>query len=304
MQAWYNRPKMTRKFKILLILLVVMAIGVASFLLFKDANVAVFEPAGTVAAKERQLMIITLLLSIIVVLPVFTMLFVIVWKYREKNAVAAGREYKPDWDHQRSAEFFWWAIPCAIILVLAVITWRSTHELDPYRALDSDKKPLTVQVVALQWKWLFIYPEQNVASVNYLQIPEDTPVNFEITSDAPMNSFWIPKLGGQVYAMEGMTTQLHLMADAPGDYVGSSANLSGKGFAGMDFLVRSSTSGDFSKWVAAARQSRHDLTQAEYANLAKPSEHNPHYFYSSVAPGLYDTIVNKYMAHDHQEMSY
>lgn len=295
---------MARKFKPMLGLLLLLVTGVVVAFALKDAHFAVFEPAGSVASQERHLMIITLLLSVIVVVPVFVMTFIIVWKYREKNAVAAGREYKPEWDRQNWIEFVWWAIPCVIILVLAVITWRGTHQLDPYKALDSHKKPLTIQVVALQWKWLFIYPEQNIASVNYVQFPEDTPINFQITSDAPMNSFWIPKLGGQIYAMEGMTTQLNLMADKPGDYIGSSANLSGKGFAGMDFAVRSSTDSDFSKWVDASRRANHSLTIEEYNALAKPSEHNPHYFYSTVAPDLYDTIVNKYMAHDHQEMSY
>jgi cytochrome o ubiquinol oxidase subunit 2 len=293
---------MTKKFKFLPILLIVLIVGALGFFLFKDAHIAVFEPAGTVAAKERNLMTITLLLSVFVVVPVFVMTFLIVWRYRAGNAKAKGREYKPNWDRQRSVEAIWWGIPCFIILILAVITWRGTHELDPYRALSSSKKPLTVQVVALQWKWLFIYPEQNVASVNYLQIPEDTPINFEITSDAPMNSFWIPRLGGQMYAMEGMSTQLHLMADQPGTYTGSSANLSGKGFADMDFLVQSSTDQDFSKWVKTVKQTSHSLTMDEYTKLAKPSEHNAHYYYSSVKTDLYGTIINKFMAH--QDMSY
>ena len=243
-------------------------------------------------------MTFTLLLSIFVVVPVFVMTFFIVWRYRADVAEEKGRDYKPNWDKNALIETIWWGIPCLIILVLAVVTWCSTHDLDPYKALDSSKKPLKVQVVALQWKWLFIYPEQRVASVNYLQIPEDTPIDFEITSDAPMNSFWIPRLGGQVYAMQGMTTQLHLMADEPGKFTGSSANLSGKGFAGMDFLVRSSTDQDFSDWVTAAKKTHHDLTTAEYKTLARPSEHNPHYYYGAVAPNLYDTIVNKFMAHE------
>jgi len=271
-------------------------------LVFKDGNLAVFEPAGTIAAKERDLMVITLLLSIFVVVPVFIMTFFIVWRYRADHAEAKGREYKPDWDRQLSVEAVWWGIPCLIILILAVITWRSTHQLDPYRAIDSPKKPITIQVVALQWKWLFIYPEQNVAAVNYLQIPEDTPINFEITSDAPMNSFWIPQLGGQMYAMEGMTSQLHLMANQPGTYSGVSANLSGAGFADMKFLVRASSGQEFSNWLKTVKQTHHDLTMDEYNRLAKPSEKNAHYYYSTVKPGLYDTIVNKFMAH--QDMSY
>lgn len=288
---------MTKKSKLLPVVLILLAVGVVTALALK-AHIAVFEPAGTIAAKERNLMIFTLLLSVFVVVPVFVMTFFIVWRYRAGAAEEKGREYKPNWDRNRLVESVWWGIPCLIILVLAVVTWRATHELDPYKDLSSSKKPLTVQVVALQWKWLFIYPEQNVATVNYLQIPEDTPINFEITSDAPMNSFWIPRLGGQVYAMEGMTTELHLMATEPGMYTGSSANLSGKGFAGMDFTVRSSSERDFSNWVETAKQTKHHLTNSEYDKLAKPSEHNPHYYYGTVAPGLYDTIVNKFMAHE------
>jgi len=288
---------MTKKSKLLPIVLILLLVGVVAMFAFKG-HIAIFEPAGTVAAKERNLMIFTLLLSVIVVVPVFAMTFFIVWRYRADAAEEKGREYKPNWDRNRVVESIWWGIPCIIIVILAIVTWRSTHELDPYKALNSSKKPLNVQVVALQWKWLFIYPEQNIATVNYLQIPEDTPINFKITSDAPMNSFWIPRLGGQVYAMEGMTSELHLMANEPGMYTGSSANLSGKGFAGMDFTVRSSTERDFSHWVETAKQTRHYLTMDEYDKLAKPSEHNPHYYYGSVAPKLYDTIVNKFMAHE------
>ena len=289
---------MPKKSKLLPILLLVLILGALGFFLFKDVHLAVFEPAGTIAAKERNLMVITLLLSVLVVVPVFVMTFFIVWRYRAAPAEAKRRDYKPNWDRQLSVEVVWWGIPCLIILILASITWRATHELDPYRALSSSKKPLTVQVVALQWKWLFIYPEQNIATVNYLQIPEDTPINFEITSDAPMNSFWIPKLGGQMYAMEGMSTQLHLMASQPGTYTGSSANLSGKGFAGMTFLVRSSTSQDFSTWVKTTKQTHHNLTMDEYTKLSMPSEHNAHYYYSDVKDGLYDTIITKFMTHE------
>ena len=288
---------MTKKSKLLPIVLILLLVGAVTAFALKG-HIAVFEPAGTIAAKERNLMVFTLLLSVFVVVPVFVMTFFIVWRYRADAAEEKRREYRPDWDRNKLIESIWWGIPCLIILVLAVVTWRATHELDPYRPLSTSKKPLTVQVVALQWKWLFIYPEQNIATVNYLQIPEDTPINFEITSDAPMNSFWIPRLGGQVYAMEGMTSKLHLMADEPGMYTGSSANLSGKGFAGMDFTVRSSTERDFMNWVETAKQTRHHLTMTEYTKLAKPSEHNPHYYYSTVTPNLYGTIVNKFMAHE------
>jgi cytochrome o ubiquinol oxidase subunit 2 len=229
---------------------------------------------------------------LIVVIPVFVLTFGIAWKYRASNTKA---KYSPDWDHNRTAETIWWLIPTAIIGVLAIITWQSSHDLDPYKALDSARKPVTVQVVALQWKWLFIYPEQGIASVNMLEFPEDTPVNFEITGDAPMNSFWIPQLGGQVYAMAGMTTKLHLMADKPGNYDGSSANLSGQGFAGMRFTAKAVTQADFDAWTTSMRRSPTALTTSEYNNLAKPSENNAVKSYVATEPDLYDRIIMKYM---------
>jgi len=182
-----------------------------------------------------------------------------------------------------------------IILILAVLTWNSSHDLDPFKPIVSDKPPITIQVVALQWKWLFIYPQQNIASVNIIQFPNQTPINFEVTADAPMNSFWIPQLGGQIYAMPGMSTQLHLMADTEGTYRGSSANISGKGFAGMNFSAKSTSQADFDQWVALVHQTRNNLSLAKYNNLAKPSQNNPLSYYSSSQSGLYDRVVMKYM---------
>lgn len=205
-------------------------------------DIAVLNPEGLIGQKQRDLLIFATLLSMIVIVPVFVMTGLIAWRYRASNTKAT---YSPDWDHSRLFETIWWGVPIAIILVLGVVTWKSSHDLDPYRALDSDVKPLRVQVIAMQWKWLFIYPEQEIASVNYLQIPEKTPINFEITADAPMNAFWIPKLGSQVYAMNGMTTKLHLIANNQGTYRGSSANISGEGFADMVFSTVATSKDDF-----------------------------------------------------------
>ena len=289
---------MAKKLKVLLAFLIAAILIGGIIFAMRGHTVQLLSPAGTLAKEQRDLMFITLFLSIFVVVPVFAMTIAIVWRYRENSATAKNRDYKPNWDHQWKAETLWWGIPCAIILVLAVITWQSTHKLDPYRALDSDKKPLTIQVVALQWKWLFIYPDQNMASVNFVQVPTDRPVNFEITADAPMNSFWIPQLGGQVYAMEGMTTQLHLEATKDGDYRGVSANLSGKGFAGMHFTARATSEDDFATWQKQVKQTHKNLSTSEYNYLAKPTENNPKTYYSTVQPGLYDTIVGKFMAHE------
>jgi len=219
-----------KKYKPLLGVVLLLGIVLLFATLIRGHTVAVFDSKGLIADKQRRLIITTVLLSLIVVVPVYVMAFAIAIRYRDSNKTA---KYTPDWDHSRILEFIWWAVPCAIILVLAIITWNSSHDLDPFKALKSDKKPLTIEVVALQWKWLFIYPEQGIASVNLVGLPVDTPINFEITSDAPMNSFWLPQLGGQVYAMSGMSSELHLMADEPGTYNGVSANISGEGFAGI-----------------------------------------------------------------------
>jgi cytochrome o ubiquinol oxidase subunit 2 len=258
---------------------------------FPGHNFTVFNSAGWVATRERRLIIITLLISLIVVVPVFVLLFAFAWKYREGNTSA---KYSPELDGNKWAETVWWLIPIAMICVLSVITWQSTHELDPNKVLVSTTKPLTIQVVALQWKWLFIYPEQHVASLNYLQFPTNRPLNFEITADAPMNSFWIPQLGGQIYAMSGMSMPLHLIANKDGDYRGVSANISGKGFADMHFMARSSSTTAFDDWVRSVRQSPQDLNVATYNKLARPGG-MPITSYAKADDGLYDTIVEKYM---------
>jgi cytochrome o ubiquinol oxidase subunit 2 len=283
---------MNRKQTVVAVVLLSLAVALFAVFFLSGNNVAVLHPQGIIAQKQLNLMVIATLLMLIVVIPVFVLTFGIAWKYRASNTKA---KYSPDWDHNRTAEAIWWLIPTAIIGILAIITWQSSHDLDPYKALDSAKKPVTVQVVALQWKWLFIYPEQGIASVNMLEFPEDTPVNFEITGDAPMNSFWIPQLGGQVYAMAGMTTKLHLMADHVGSYDGSSANLSGQGFAGMKFTAKAVTRADFDAWTTSMRRSPAALTTAEYNNLAKPSENNAVKSYVATEPDLYDRIIMKYM---------
>jgi cytochrome o ubiquinol oxidase subunit 2 len=259
------------------------------------AHGAVLDPKGLIGHQERRLMIVATLLGLLVIVPVFVMLFFIAWKYREGNTGKAIR-YTPEWDHSRLAETIWWTGPLVIILILSAIIWRSTHALDPFKPLASSRPPLTIQVVALQWKWLFIYPEQHIATVNYVQFPAQTPVNFEITADAPMNSFWIPQLGGQIYAMAGMSTQLHLMADGNGSYAGSSANLSGAGFSGMRFTAKSTSAAAFSQWVSSVQQSTVSLNPALYSKLAQPSANVPVASFGSPAANLYDSVIMKYMA--------
>lgn len=188
-----------------------------------------------------------------------------------------------------------WLIPCLIIIALGVITYRSTHALDPYKPIESDVKPITVEAVSLDWKWLFIYPELKIATVNQIAFPANTPVNFKITSDSVMNAFFIPQLGSQVYAMAGMQTKLHLIANETGTFDGMSSNYSGAGFTGMKFKATAMTNEEFDAWVKQVRASSQNLTKEGYAELAKPSEKVPPAMYATVDPTLYHSILHKYM---------
>jgi cytochrome o ubiquinol oxidase subunit 2 len=201
----------------------------------------------------------------------------------------------PDWEHGIMTELVWWAIPLEIVLVLGALTWTSTHELDPHKALTLQGETLKIQVVALDWKWLFIYPEQNIATVNFVEFPANRPVEFDITADAPMNSFWIPQLGGQIYAMTGMVTKLNLVADEAGVFAGGSANYSGEGFAHMKFQARAVPQQDFDTWVGNIRASSSTLDLATYDTLARPSDASMQEHFGSVASKLYDTILMKFM---------
>lgn len=281
--------------KYIAIFFTLLSLGIAFFVLRfpYDSNIAVLNPKGLIALKERNLIIITTLLMLLVVVPVLILTVCISWRYRKNNTKA---KYTPNWHYSLIIESLWWGIPFAIVLALSIITWESCHELDPFKPLVSDKKPIRIQAVALQWKWLFIYPEYNIATVNFFQFPEQTPLNFEITSDAPMNSFWIPQLGGQMYAMPGMNAKLHLIAHEIGSFVGSSANLSGVGFSGMRFIAQASSQTDFEQWVHSIQHSAHPpLSIDEYKRLAEPSENNPVASYRLKTDNLYDWIVMKYM---------
>ncbi len=283
---------MGRRLFIAFALLVVFAIvSIGGLVLFSD-GVAVLSPKGIVGQKQANLLLIATLLMLIVVVPVFLMTFFIAWKYRAGNHKA---RHEPNWAESKLAEGVWWGVPLLIIIVLGAVTWIGCIELDPFRPLASKEKPLKIQAVALQWKWLFIYPEQNIATINFLQIPEKRPIDFEITADAPMNSFWIPELGGQVYAMPGMTSQLHLMADGAGSYRGCSSNLSGTGFSGMHFSVVSSSLEEFDHWVSSVRGYSGALNFDKYAQIVAPSEYNDVKTYGGVPSGLFRFILSKYM---------
>ncbi len=225
---------------------------------------------------------------LIVILPVMALTALFAWRYRKSNTRAT---YTPDWDHSTQLELVIWSVPLLIIIALGAVTWISTHTLDPYRRLRTAARPITVEVVALDWKWLFIYPEQGIAVVNDLAAPVDVPIDFKITASSVMNSFFVPALAGQVYAMPGMQTQLHAVINHAGDYDGFSANYSGAGFSDMRFKFHGMSTADFEQWVRAAQASGQTLDRKGYLALEHPSEHDPVRRYASVESGLYDAIV-------------
>ncbi len=247
-------------------------------------------PAGTIARQQGSLIVTVVALALSIIVPVVIALFVVALRYRSGKK---GGEHSDAYKKIKGIEFFWWIAPAVIILIIAVITWNKTHALDPYNSLKSNNAPVRVQVVALQWKWLFLYPEHNIASVNYLQLPENTPVNFELTSDGPMNSFWIPALSGQIYAMSGMSTKLHIEANRQGEFDGLAAEINGRGFSGMKFVAHVGTREDFEKWLGTIKSER-ALDMYEYEKLASPSENTPVTLYGSYDKDLYNKIMKKY----------
>lgn len=275
--------------KLRCILLAVISFGVLPFL--GGCNAVILNPKGLIAQQELHLLITAVLLMLIIVVPVLVLTLVIARRYR----ASANAKYTPDWAHNNWLEAVWWAIPIAIIAVLATITWVSTHKLDPYRPLDTGGKPLKIQVIALQWRWLFIYPEQNIATVNFIEFPANRQVEFDITADAPMNAFQIPQLGSQIYAMAGMQTKLHLIANEPGDYKGRSVSFSGDGFSDMKFIARATSEDEFSQWVASVKNAPNQLSTGSYNQLAKANHDEKRQYFSSVQSNLYHDIIQKYM---------
>lgn len=280
------------------ILLTILVMQPLHIVQFQD-YIAFLFPKGIIALKQRNLLFISQVLMLLVVVPVYILTFVFSWIYRADNPKG---NYDPDLIDNTLAEVIWWGFPLVMTIALSVLTWIKTEQLDPYKPIASDKKTITIQAVALQWKWLFIYPEEKVATVNFLQIPVDTPIHFEITADAPMNSFWIPDLGGQIYAMPKMKTELYLMANQTGNFRGSSANLSGEGFADMHFIARGSSMEDYQTWLQAAKNSEMELNFESYESLAKP-ESSDKKVYKLSDEHLFHQIIDKYMKPKIQDKS-
>jgi len=255
------------------------------------SHVPVLDPQGPIALAERNLLLTAVVLMLVVVIPVFIMTFLFAWRYRSSNVRA---RYAPSWSYSAGIDAVVWLVPALIVIALGVLLWSNTHRLDPYRPIDAAVAPLEVQVVAQDWKWLFIYPKQEIAVVNELVFPSATPLSLEITSDTVMNSFFIPALGGQIYAMAGMRTRLHLMANAPGQFAGRNAQYSGSGFADQHFVATAASQQGFDAWVAKAKQSPSKLDGSAYHALAEPRRAHPVTYYSAVEPGFFDAIIAKY----------
>ncbi|MBB3101926.1 ubiquinol oxidase subunit II [Azomonas macrocytogenes] len=260
---------------------------------------ALFDSKGEIGIQERNLILTAIGLMLLVVIPAIVMTVMFAWRYRASNKDAT---YAPDWAHSYKIEAVVWGVPILIVAILAVVTWKTTHSLDPYKPIESDVKPLQVEVVSLNWKWLFIYPEQGIATVNELAFPENTPVTFHITSDTVMNTFSVPQLGGMVYAMAGQRTQLNLIANEPGEYFGQSGNYSGNGFSAMRFKAHVGSSEAFDSWVAKAKASSDTLDFDGFKVLAKPGEMvnhrypiHPVTYYSQVQPGLFKQVIDQYV---------
>ncbi|MFS0773455.1 ubiquinol oxidase subunit II [Sphingomonas sp. 1P08PE] len=271
----------------------------AALPLLAGCSHAVLNPAGDVALQQRNLIYASTGLMLLIIVPVMILIVVFAWRYRRGNEQAT---YDPHFDHSTSLELVIWSAPLLIIIALGALTWSSTHLLDPFRPLDrvaagrpvaAGTKPMRVQVVALDWKWLFIYPELGIATVNELALPVDRPVRFDITSTNMMNSFYAPTMAGMVYAMPGMRSTLHAVLNKPGSYQGMSANYSGAGFSDMKFKLLGLDRSGFDRWVAQVRASGRTLPTDAFLRLERPSEKVPAMRFAAVQPGLFDKVVER-----------
>lgn len=272
----------------------------APLLWLAGCNTVVLNPSGDIAAQQADLVVISTLLMLLIIVPVMFLICLFAWRYRKSNTSA---KYEPNWDHSTKLELLIWGAPLLIIIVLGAITWIYTHLLDPYRPLSridherplaANVKPLEVQVVALDWKWMFIYPEQGIATVNELYTPIDVPVRFKLTSSTVMNAFYIPAMAGMIYTMPSMQTELNAVMNKVGVYDGFSANYSGAGFSQMRFKYHGVTQADFDAWVAKTKASGGgELNRAEFIALDKPTIKHPIMHFASVEQGLFDRVVNR-----------
>jgi cytochrome o ubiquinol oxidase subunit II len=267
------------------VLLAAVLIGAATL---GGCTDGVLDPKGPIAIAERQIMFNATGIMLVIVIPVMLATLGVAFWFRASNERA---RYRPNFRYSGRIEMLVWSIPLMTVILVGTVAWIGSYDLDPPRPIASSAKPLKVQVVSLDWKWLFVYPDEGIASVNQLTIPVGTPVSFELTSSGVMNSFLVPQLAGQIYTMAGMVTRLNFQADHPGTYRGMSANFSGDGFADMHFNVDAMPPERFAQWVASTRSAGPELDARIYAQLAKPSAAVSPFTYRSVTPGLFDSIL-------------
>ncbi len=280
-----------------LVVLGLICLGLVMTALLHGRDATLLNPKGQIAHDQSRLMIFSVSVMLTLAIPTLLLFYFFAWRFRESS-------HKATYDSTKSPgkflTFFMWTLPTVFVLMLVHIMWPAAHRLDPHRQIAANVQPMTIEVVAMRWKWLFIYPDQQIATVNFVQIPTGTPIIFDLTADeAPMSSFWISHWGGQLYAMTGHSNQLNLMADSEGDVMGRSAEINGAGFAGMQFTARASTRTDFDQWVHAVQQIPNPLSRAAYEKLLTPSQNNPAAFYSAPQADFYDLVLAKY-AYTHQ----
>ena len=279
--------------------LTAVAALLAPALLLGGCNMQVLDPAGDVALQQRDIIYISTALMLVIIVPVMALICVFAWRYRRGNK---GATYDPDFHHSTSLELVIWSAPLLIIICLGALTWWSTHLLDPFRPLnrvsatrpiDPKVKPLLVEVVSLDWKWLFIYPEQGIATVNELVLPVDRPVRFHLTSSNMMNTFYAPSLAGMIYTMPGMRSTMHAVLNKPGKFEGMSANYSGSGFSDMRFTLYGVDQAGFDAWTARVKSAPLALDTRSYLELEKPTDKVPAMYFAQSQPGLFDRVYQR-----------
>jgi len=277
-KSFHNDRDVTHRFAALLLLL-----------LTSGCNRGILDPVGPVGSAEKQILINSTAIMLAIIIPTMIATIAVAFWFRRGNTKAT---YRPDWEYSGAIEMVVWAIPALTIMLLGGIAWIGSHDLDPGKPLPSSKAPVHIEVVSMDWKWLFIYPDQHIATVNQLVIPAGTPINFRLTSATVWNVFFVPQMGTQIYTMPRMTTRLNLQADRIGDFDGLSAHFSGDGFPGMQFKVHSVPPQQFAAWAqAAASRPAGVLDERAYALLSQPTSYVKPMTYSNVVPGLFDAIA-------------
>ena len=288
-----KKPSSNKKYSVFLLLVPILIGLVLVFTtLIKQGNMQLLQPAGYIADVQSHILWAAIVFGGTAASTIIITFYSVIFHYREDHHA----QYEPTWNASRRLLLAGWGVPLLVIAVISTFLWATAHQVDPYKPIASTAKPITIQVVALQWKWLFIYPNDRIATVNMLELPVDTPVSLQLTSDAPMNSFWIPRLSGQIYAMTGMVTKLHIEANKTGTYTGSPAEMSGADFAGMDFDVHVVPYDEYATWKASSKKATQSMDYANFARLAKPSGYLPQATYALPYSNLFDLIVMQYMA--------